>query len=155
MSVSFDRSLPMILHRTLDATMPGYRELFARYNLTEQQWRVLRVLWSDGRISLADLSARTLLPAPSLVGIVDRLEKKQLVTRVRSQKDRRSVLIDATEQGRALEAEVAPHVAVVDRQLRAAVSEEEWQTMEHILTRISQAACPASPKGGEPAARAE
>ena len=41
MPVSFDQSLPMILHRTLDAVMPDYRELFARYNLTEQQWRVL------------------------------------------------------------------------------------------------------------------
>ena len=90
MPVSFDQSLPMILHRTLDAVMPDYRELFARYNLTEQQWRVLRVLWSSKKVTSVELSNRTLIPAPSLVGVRDRLEKKGLVTRVRSEEDRRS-----------------------------------------------------------------
>lgn len=129
--------------------MPDYRELFARYNLTEQQWRVLRVLWSDGRVTSAELSARTLLPAPSLVGIIDRLEKKQLVTRVRSSKDRRSVFVEATQKGSALEAEVTPHVGDIDRRLRASVSAEEWQIMERILEKIAKSARPASVKLAE------
>ena len=65
MPVRFDNSLPMILHCTLDAAMPDYRELFARYNLTEQQWRVL---WSSKKVTSVELSSRTLIPAPSLVG---------------------------------------------------------------------------------------
>ena len=73
---SFNDSLPMIMHRTLDAVMPKYRELFSKHDLTEQQWRVLRVLWSLGRVTSVQLAQNTLLPAPSLVGIVDRLGKK-------------------------------------------------------------------------------
>ena len=65
---SFDESLPMLLNRTLDGVLPAFRELFARYNVTEQQWRVLRVLWSAPKVTSAEISARTLLPAPSLVG---------------------------------------------------------------------------------------
>jgi len=137
MSVNFDNSLPMILHRTLDATMPDYRELFARYNLTEQQWRVLRVLWSSKKVTSVDLSNRTLIPAPSLVGVIDRLEKKDLVTRVRSVEDRRAVFIVATAKGRALEAEVSPQVTEIDQQLRASVTAEEWQVMERVLGKIA------------------
>ena len=116
MSVSFDNSLPMILHRTLDATMPDYRELFARYNLTEQQWRVLRVLWSSKKVTSVELSNRTLIPAPSLVGVIDRLTRKELVTRVRSVEDRRAVFVIATAKGQALEEEVSPQVSQIDQE---------------------------------------
>ena len=144
MTVSFDQSLPMILHRTLDAVMPDYRELFARYNLTEQQWRVLRVLWSSKKVTSVELSNRTLIPAPSLVGVLDRLEKKGLVTRVRSEEDRRAVFVVATAQGQALEEEVSPQVAEIDRQLRASVTAEEWRMMEQVLEKISAGAVGAA-----------
>ena len=53
---SFGDTLPMQLYRTLDAIMPEYRNLFAKNNLTEQQWRILRVLWADNNITVAKLS---------------------------------------------------------------------------------------------------
>ena len=137
MTTSFDNSLPMILNRALDATMPDYRELFARFELTEQQWRVLRVLWSAGKVTSVELSMRTLLPAPSLVGILDRLEKKGLVSRVRSVEDRRAIFVIATAKGRALEAKVTPLVSEIDQELRARVTPEEWQMMERVLQKIS------------------
>ena len=74
--LTFDRSLPMILNRALDAIMPPYRDLFSRYDLTEQQWRVLRVVWSSDKYKSVDLASHTLLATASLVGILDRLEKK-------------------------------------------------------------------------------
>ena len=96
---SFGETLPMQLYRTLDAIMPEYRNLFAKNNLTEQQWRILRVLWAKNNISVASLSEQTLLPAPSLVGILDRLVKKDLINRTRSNKDRRQVQIMLTKEG--------------------------------------------------------
>lgn len=126
--------------------MPDYRELFARYQLTEQQWRVLRVLWSAKKVTSVDLSSRTLLPAPSLVGILDRLEKKGLVNRVRSVEDRRAVFVIATDRGRALEALVSPQVSKIDQNLRARVTPEEWQMMERILQKISLNTAPTSSK---------
>ena len=73
---SFEASLPMMLYRVLDAIMPAYRALFAEYGLTEQQWRVLRTLWDNESLSSTDVAARTLIPAASLVGVLDRLERK-------------------------------------------------------------------------------
>jgi len=70
-------SLPMILSRSLDRVMPSYRRLFQANDLTDQQWRVLRALWEKQHLTSAQISQITLLPPPSLVGILDRLEKKK------------------------------------------------------------------------------
>jgi DNA-binding MarR family transcriptional regulator len=80
----FLESLPMLLSRTLDGIMPRYRSLFQAHGLTDQQWRVLRALWEQKHLTSAEISQMTLLPAPSLVGILDRLEKKGLIGRLRS-----------------------------------------------------------------------
>ncbi len=134
----FDNSLPMILNRTLDSIMPPYRELFARHDLTEQQWRIMRVLWTDGKVTSIELSRRTLLAPASLVGILDRLEKKGLINRVRSTTDRRAVHVLATARGRDLEAVVTPEVLAIQTRIRACVSDDEWQSMQATLEKISR-----------------
>lgn len=134
---SFDHSLPMILNRALDSVMPPYRELFARYGLTEQQWRILRVVWTHDKVKSVDLSSRTLLAKASLVGIIDRLEKKGLVSRVRSTSDRRAVYIIATAKSRKLETEVSPLVAEIQLKVHSTVSEKEWVALEKTLLKIS------------------
>ena len=144
--LTFDDSLPMILNRTLDGVMPVYRELFAKYDLTDQQWRILRVLWASGKVTSVELSERTLLAPPSLVGIVDRLEKKGLVARLRSVQDRRVVHVTATAKGRALEKQVMPQVTKIHARIRGAVSQREWDAMARTLDKISKDMKPAELK---------
>ena len=94
----FSRSLPMMLYRALDTVMPRFRKIFNEFGLTEQQWRVLRVLWEHQDIAFHALAEFTLIPAPSLVGVVDRLSKSGLVERRRSESDRRNVSIRTTSR---------------------------------------------------------
>ena len=134
---AFSTSLPMQLYKALDAIMPEYRNLFYKYDLTEQQWRILRVLWTENNITVAQLSKITLLPAPSLVGILDRLVKKNLLIRNRSDKDRRQVQISLTNKGQELQQLVAPSVLAIHSRLKARVSNEEWQSLERLLKKFS------------------
>ncbi len=136
---AFDTSFPMILNRALDAVMPSYRELFTGYDLTEQQWRVLRVIWTNDDVTSSHLSERTLLSAPSLVSIIDRLEKKGFVSRVRSVNDRRQVYVVATKQGLALQKEVTPKVVEIQERIQNTVSEKEWDSLARILGKITTA----------------
>ena len=133
----FSRSLPIMLYRTLDAVMPRFRQIFNEFGLTEQQWRVLRVLWEQESIAFSDLSAFTLIPAPSLVGVLDRLTNKGLVARRRSETDRRSVFVYATEEGQKLEREVGPRVDRAYADLRASIDKESWDTLINGLEKIS------------------
>ena len=128
----------MRLYRALDAVMPAFRQVFSEFGLTEQQWRVLRVLWERGSVPLSSLASATLIPAPSLVGVVDRLTRNGLVARERSTGDRRVVYIHATEQGQSLEASVRPRVDAVYAQLMDQIEPKVWRELNVSLDQLTE-----------------
>ena len=145
----FETSLPMMLYRTLDAVMPPFRAIFARFGLTEQQWRVLRVLWERDATPLLALAEKTRIRAPSLVGVVDRLQRDGLVRRRRSRRrDRRVVRICLTGRGKALKTRVTPLVDEAYVRLESTVSPAEWAQLLAILGKISPDADSADPLFG-------
>ena len=132
----FSQSLPMMLYRALDAVMPRFRRIFNEFGLTEQQWRVLRVLWEHDAIAFRTLADATLIPAPSLVGVVDRLAKQGLVVRRRSETDRRNVFVRATDEGRDLHRKVRPRVDEAYADLRGSIDADVWQQLTTGLERL-------------------
>ena len=137
-TIDFTLSLPMLLNRSLDAIMPPYRDLFQEFGVTEQQWRVLRVLWEQKHLTSAQISSLTLLPSPSLVGILDRLERKGLVKRLRSTSDRREINITITNLGRELQSKVMPKVKLIQDQTREKLSPTEWKQINNILKKLDR-----------------
>ena len=133
----FSRSLPMMLYQALDALLPKFRRIFNEYGLTEQQWRILRVLWEHKKIALGKLSDLTLIPSPSLVGIVDRLEFSEFISRDRSKKDRRVVYISATKKGRDMEKKVMPRVLDTYNEIRESFEQDEWDQLIDSLKKIT------------------
>ena len=131
----FLESLPMLLSRTLDGIMPRYRSLFQAHGLTDQQWR-----WEQKHLTSAEISQMTLLPAPSLVGILDRLEKKGLIGRLRSVKDRRHVHIIPTQAGRDLQAHMLPKVEQIHDIYMQRITPEEWDELNRILNKMAEPA---------------
>lgn len=125
----FSESLPIMLYRAVDAIMPRFRRIFSDFGLTEQQWRVLRVLWESNEIALRELSSLTLIPAPSLVGVVDRLQKAGLVNRRRSDEDRRNVFVLTTAKGKGLERQIMPRVQASYVDLKQSMDADVWRNM--------------------------
>lgn len=119
----------MLLYAAIDVVMPRFRLIFKEFGLTEQQWRVLRVLWDIEEISHSELARITLIPAPSLVGIIDRLGKMQLVERRQSGLDRRVVLIATTVQGRELREQMMPAVQQSYFELRDSIDDDTWRAL--------------------------
>ncbi len=78
------------------------QKMSKRYGLTEPQSAVMRNLFNNGPVSSADLSRSLFVTPSNITGIVDRLEKKQFVKRIRKDGDRRVVLITLTESGKKL-----------------------------------------------------
>ncbi len=128
----------MMLYRALDVLMPRFRSIFREFGLTEQQWRILRVLWEGEELSSVELAERTLISAPSLVGILNRLETRNLVTRYRNRRDRRSIAIAITDEGRKLKEVVSPRVERVYQQIQLAISPIVWQQLQTGLECVCQ-----------------
>jgi len=119
--------------------MPSYRAVFTKYDITEQQWRILRVLWEQERCSASNLAEKTLIPGASLVGILDRLSKKELIKRIRSEQDRRRVFVEATRRGSALEEEITPQIDEIYAQLIGTTGERNWNSLVRTLKKFIKA----------------
>ena len=128
----------MMLHGVLDKIMPAYRQLFTRFGVTEQQWRVLRVLWESGALSSIEISRKTLLAQNSLVGVLERLEKKGLIQRMRAVEDRRHVFATLTSSGKALGSQVMPELAKIQENIDSRLTAEEWQQFTYLMNRLGQ-----------------
>ena len=126
----------MLLYRTLDAVMPRFRRIFREFGVTEQQWRVLRVLWDVDDASLGDLAECTLIPAPSLVGVVDRLQRAGLVRRQRAKADRRVVHHSITPKGRQLLEQLLPRIATAYAEMKLPVDATTWEQVVNGLDEI-------------------
>ncbi len=130
-------SLPMILSRSLDGIMPVYRTLFHEHAITDQQWRVMRALWEQKHLTSKQISKITLLPSPSLVGILDRLEKKGFIGRLRSIEDRRLVYIVPTKAGRELQELMLPKIEQIHDSFMKKVTPEEWSELNRVLDKLN------------------
>ncbi len=77
------------------------RKLFNDYDVTIPQVMCMDELLERGSVTVTALANAIHLSPSTTVGIIDRLEKKNLVKRVRDRVDRRSVFVEITEKGRA------------------------------------------------------
>lgn len=95
------------LRRIVRAVDVHSRRLNSEYHTTVPQMLCLYTLVQEGEMTLFALARHVNLGVSTVNGIIDRLEAKGLVQRVRSTQDRRKVFIHATEDGSSL-AQAAP-----------------------------------------------
>jgi homoprotocatechuate degradation regulator HpaR len=135
----FERSIPMMLYRALEVVQPRFRQIFAQFDLTETQWRVLRVLWEIDDRCINDISRLTLIPAPSLVGVIDRLERDGLVQRQRASSDRRQVQVQLTARGKEMHAAVKPLVDDTYDRLEGMLPPARWKALYDTIDALCAA----------------
>ena len=99
---STSRSLPIALIRAREGVMAPIRDMLAETGITEQQWRVLRVLSEHGALDATTLADRSSLLFPSLTRIATTMRNKGLITQTRDNVDRRRQFIEITEDGQKI-----------------------------------------------------
>lgn len=90
------------IRRLVRAVYLDSQKMSKQYGLTGPQSSVLRNLVNDGPMSSADLSRMLYVTPANITGIIDRLEIKGLVRRIKKQGDRRVALITLTGSGQQL-----------------------------------------------------
>ncbi|MGO4834713.1 homoprotocatechuate degradation operon regulator HpaR, partial [Rhizobiaceae sp. 2RAB30] len=87
------RSLPIALLRAREAVMGRFRPMLAAHDVTEQQWRVIRVLGETSPLDATEVADRACVLAPSLTRIIKALEDRALITRERDANDGRRAML--------------------------------------------------------------
>ena len=79
-----------------------YRPFLSALDLTYTQYIVMMVFWEEGKTNVKALGERLYLDSGTLTPVLKNLEAKGYVHRVRSQEDERVLLVELTDEGRAL-----------------------------------------------------
>ena len=98
-----DNQLCFLIYSTNLALNQVYRQLLAPLGLTYPQYLVMLVLWEKDQLSVSEIGERLFLESSTLTPLLKKLEISQLITRKRSVKDERQVIISLTQQGQDLE----------------------------------------------------
>ncbi|MCB1385647.1 MAG: homoprotocatechuate degradation operon regulator HpaR [Nitratireductor sp.] len=96
------RSLPIALLRARETVLAPIREMLHASNISEQKWRVLRVVEEAGEMEQTAISLAACLKLPSLTRILRTMEAEKLISRKTDKQDRRRTLVQITEVGRML-----------------------------------------------------
>jgi homoprotocatechuate degradation regulator HpaR len=96
------RNLPRLLLQAREAVMAHNRPRLREHGLSDQQWRVLRVLGEHGTVETGRVAREAYILGPSLTGVLARMERDGLIRRERDAADQRRTVIEATAKGRKL-----------------------------------------------------
>ena len=113
------RSLPMALLRARETVMAEFRPMLDRHGVTEQQWRVVRVLAEAGQLDASEVAVRASILAPSLTRIIRNLVDRKLIRRKKDAADGRRVILEIAPAGAALIRRVMPESAAAYERLDA------------------------------------
>ncbi|CAH0346300.1 MarR family transcriptional regulator [Bacillus sp. CECT 9360] len=75
------------------------REILSNYKITPPQFVALQFLFEDGDMTIGELSTKMFLAFSTTTDLIDRMERNELVMRVKDEKDRRVVRIHLLEEG--------------------------------------------------------
>jgi len=116
-----------------------FRSYFSQLDLTFPQALVLTVLGEEGAMPISRLARQTGSANSTVSGIVDRLEKLQLVERVRSEEDRRVIYVALTDRYRAMQEKKEPSVSAYLAGLLREVPDEEMSGICVALDKLDAA----------------
>ena len=134
------RSLPIALIRAREGVMAPIRDMLAETGITEQQWRVLRVLAEYGSMDTKTLADRSSLLFPSLTRIASTLRNKGLITQTRDTDDRRRQLIAITINGQKIIDDRAEQAATIVEGFKSTLGAQNYETLLDLLSRLDPGA---------------
>lgn len=130
-----DESVGYLANRL--AQMMG-RELDRRMlelGLTDAQWKPMVLLLQGRCATAADLARVATVDTGGITRLLDRLEAKGLIRRVRSAEDRRVVNLELTDEGRKVASKVPGIISQLSNQVLTGFSKEDFEQFKDLLNR--------------------
>jgi MarR family 2-MHQ and catechol resistance regulon transcriptional repressor len=112
-----------------------------KYGLTPPQYTVLRSLGKSitGTLSMSDIAKQMIVTFANVTTVVDNLERRNLVRRIRNADDRRVVKVELTSRGASLFRKInASHAREVEK-LMESLTENELRSLISTTTKIKNA----------------
>ena len=129
-------SLTMALLQARESAMLFFRPSLNRHGLTEQQWRIIRVLRRYGELESHQLAELVCILKPSMTGVLQRMERNGMVRRYKASHDQRRVFVELTEAGRTCFERMSGEVENSYARLQEKFSEEKIHQLLMLLDEL-------------------
>ena len=111
------------------------REILADFNITPPQLTALQVLQRNGNITIGELGEKMYLAYSTATDLIDRMERNELVQRIRDNNDRRVVRLQILDKGEKLVDEV---IARRKQYLAGILVEDNEEDRMHLLESLTR-----------------
>ncbi|WEK43824.1 MAG: MarR family transcriptional regulator [Candidatus Sphingomonas colombiensis] len=135
----YRQSLSGSLLAAREAVMAPIRPMLREVDVTEQQWRVLRVLNDLGPLDPSGLSQAAQLHAPSVTRILKDLVDRGLALREHDPHDRRRSIVTLSDEGAKLISATADHTVATLETYRARFGAERLEALTGELRALAEA----------------
>ena len=126
------------LMRAAESVTNRVHRVLATPKLTISQFGVLEALYHKGPLCQRDIGSKILKSSGNITLVIDNLEKRNLVSRVRDENDRRYFVINLTEPGRDLIAEVFSDVEAGIVTEMASLDEDEQVVLGQLCKKLGR-----------------
>ncbi len=135
------RNLPRLLLQAREAVMAHTRPSLREHGLSDQQWRVLRVLGEHAHeaegVETGRVAREAYLLGPSLTGVLARMERDGLIARERCSQDARRTVVWATPQGlakvQALSETIEAHYSWLEKELGKTRLKALYELLDEVI----------------------
>ncbi|HSV83316.1 MAG TPA: MarR family transcriptional regulator [Ramlibacter sp.] len=131
-----DESAAYLMRRILTCMAGEADRALEPRGLTHAQWVPLLKLHLGQASTVAELARECSQDAGAMTRLLDRLEAKGLLRRVRSSQDRRVVNLELTEAGREIAKDIPAVLCAVQNDFLQGLSVQEWQQLKGLLRRV-------------------
>ena len=129
--------------RTADMFFDRIGRLLRPLGVSAAGGLVLGILRDHGTMSPSELGERLIVTRATVTGLLDSLERRELVSRSANPADRRGLLVEVTPAGLAVVQEVRTIVHRNERDWMSVLSDAELRTYVHLLHRIQDRVTPS------------
>ena len=130
------RNLPRLLLQAREAVMAHTRPSLRQHALSDQQWRVLRVLGEHGTVDTGRIAREAFILGPSLSGVLSRMERDELIHRERDPADQRKTVVRATAKGKALVRRLSKTIEAHYESMEAVLGKQKLAELYSLLDAL-------------------
>ncbi|HMN76999.1 MAG TPA: MarR family transcriptional regulator [Burkholderiaceae bacterium] len=131
-----EQSVGYLMRQVVTSLARGIDQRLEPVGLTNAQWVPLLKLHLGAAANVAELARECQIDAGAMTRLLDRLEAKRLVRRVRSTDDRRVVKIELTAEGVQAARRIPGVLCEVQNAHLAGFTAAEWETLKAALQRM-------------------
>lgn len=127
------RTLPYALLRAREGTMALFRPMLAKHGLSEQYWRVIRILHEFGELDIGQLSQHSLILGPSLSRMVKTMQSRKLLVISNGKLDQRRTMLRNSAKSEHLMRKVTAEATLIYKEIEQEFTSED---MEKLLSYL-------------------